>query len=303
MNIQASGVLVVNKPSGPSSHDVVAQARRLFGTRTIGHAGTLDPMASGVLLLLVEEATKLSALLTLEEKSYRATVRFGSTTDSDDAQGIPIDVRPVVRGWLTCFQLETALDFERNRREQVPPRVSAIKQDGVRAYKKHRRGESVDIPARPVRVHELLVLAQSDDEVTLSLSVSKGYYVRSLARDLGARLGMPAHLAALCRTSSGCFKLAEASPWPTTVIPQLLDLTRVVKRTMPTRQLTSEGVLRARWGQQLRPEHFHDGSDNNISFDESVTAAWLAEDDSLVALGCTETDGTSRVVRGFGCQR
>ncbi len=295
-----SGLLVVNKPSGPTSHDIVAQARRLFGTRAIGHAGTLDPMASGVLLLLIEEATKLSSALTLENKSYRATVRFGVTTDSDDALGIPITSRPITPGWLSVEQLEIALDTERNRIEQIPPRISAIKQDGVTAYRRHRRGESVETPARKVIVHNLSVLGSSDEQVTLELSVSKGYYVRALARDLGSSLGMPAHLSALCRTTSGCFRLEEATDWPCSKIPTLLSLSEVVQRVMPIRVLTAEGARRALLGQPLVAEHFSSGSsDGRDNAATDTAAAWLDDASTLIALGRTGPDGIARVIRGF----
>jgi tRNA pseudouridine55 synthase len=294
-----SGLLVVNKPSGPTSHDIVAQARRLFGTRAIGHAGTLDPMATGVLLLLVEEATKLSAALTLDSKSYLATIRFGLATDSDDALGLPINTCPIVPGWLTNQRLETALTAERDRFEQIPPRVSAIKLDGVTAYRKHRRGEAIELPARNVRIHDLTILAWSDEQVMLHLSVSKGYYVRALARDLGITLDMPAHLCALCRTTSGCFRLEEATDWPCAEVPRLLSMTEVVQRVMPTRTLTAEGVRRARLGQILGAEHFAYRADPVCDNGSLATTAWLDETESLVALGRAEPDGTARVIRGF----
>src|SRR5512142_1775981 len=146
------GVLVVDKPSGPTSHDLVSQARRYFCRRDIGHAGTLDPMASGVLLLLVGEATKLSSALTLDRKSYRASIRFGSAMDTDDAMGTPVATKPIVPGWLDLERLEGILELERHRQEQIPPQVSAIKQDGVAAYRRQRRGECVTLAARNVEV-------------------------------------------------------------------------------------------------------------------------------------------------------
>lgn len=292
-----SGLLVVDKPSGPTSHDIVAQARRVLRTRSIGHAGTLDPMASGVLLLLVEEATKLSSALTLEQKSYLATVRFGMMTDTDDAMGHAVETCPIVPGWLTRERLEAALAVERARVEQLPPRVSAIKQDGIAAYRRHRRGELVEVPARNVRVHALDVLAWSDDQVTLELLVSKGYYVRALARDLGHALGVPAHLAALRRTSSGCFRLEEATVWPSSSPLRLLSLSEVVTRVMPTRMLTSEGVRRARLGQCLTAEDF---VDNDVAAAHSdATTGWFDENRTLIALGRADGDGNARVIRGF----
>jgi tRNA pseudouridine55 synthase len=294
-----SGVLIVNKPSGPTSHDIVAAARRLFKTRSVGHAGTLDPMASGVLLLLIEEGTKLSSALALEKKSYRARIHFGVATDSDDALGVPIETARVAKGWLDRERLEAALASERTRVEQIPPRVSAIKQDGVTAYRRHRRGESVDLPARKVCVHDLSVIDTSDEYIELSLSVSKGYYVRALARDLGMSLSMPAHLSALCRTSSGCFRLEEAVDWPQSEIPPLLPLADVVRRTLPTMVLTGEGARRARLGQRLLAEHFLSREKSSRVPDDSLAVGWLDESGTLVALGRTEPDGASRVTRGF----
>jgi tRNA pseudouridine55 synthase len=299
MMSRSSGVLVVNKPSGPTSHDIVAQARRLFKTRVVGHAGTLDPMASGVLLLLVEEATKLSSALTLATKAYRATIHFGIGTDTDDALGTPITSAKITRGWLDPERLYAALAIERLRTEQFPPRVSAIKQDGVAAYRRHRRGESVELLARTVCVHDLNVVQASDDCITLALSVSKGYYVRALARDLGQTLSMPAHLSALCRTSSGCFDLREAIDWPCSSVPTLLSLTEVARRVLPTRVLNSDGLRRARLGQSLLPEHFVCDGEASSGADFQVLMAYLDESESLVALGRTEPDGTARVVRGF----
>jgi tRNA pseudouridine55 synthase len=298
--------LVVNKPSGPSSHDIVAQARRLFKTRTIGHAGTLDPMASGVLLLLVEEATKLSSALTLERKSYRAIVRFGFGTDTDDALGAPTEYGNWFSGWLQPSQLERALEQERCRTAQLPPRVSAIKQGGVTAYRRHRRGEVVELLPRTVKVHELSVVSVNDDRVELMLSVSKGYYVRSLARDLGLALSMPAHLSSLCRTSSGCFGLDEATDWPCVSAPSLMPLTRVVERAMPTRVLTEDGARRAKLGQRLSAADFAPSCLAVTTQDASLAqpladalTAWLDPSGRLVALGRTEADGTPRVARGF----
>lgn len=321
MSRAPSGVAVVNKPSGPTSHDIVAQARRLFGTRAVGHAGTLDPMASGVLLLLLGEATKLSSALSLDRKSYRATIRFGMATDSDDALGAPTNCTPVTPGWLAPDRLERALESERQRVEQLPPAVSAIKQGGVPAYRRQRRGETVALAPRTVQVFDLNLLSASDDSVDLSLSVSKGYYVRALARDLGDRLSMPAHLSALCRTSSGCFDLQEAADWPRSSHPHLLSLGEVVRRSMPTRILCAQGVHRARLGQLLLREHFADQSpdagtfhgqtsneilarDGEAGLTELTDAAgplcaWLDEAGDLVALGRTFADGSSRVARGF----
>src|SRR5690606_27846030 len=173
------GVLVVDKPGGMTSHDVVARARRLFGTRAVGHAGTLDPMATGVLVLLFGEACKLSAYLTGQDKTYSAGVRFGSATDSLDADGRVTEERTLPAGWLARETLDRALAVERARTLQVPPAVSAISEGGRRAYQRVRAGETVELAPRPVRVARLELLEWSDAGVDVELEVSKGYYVRA----------------------------------------------------------------------------------------------------------------------------
>jgi tRNA pseudouridine55 synthase len=303
-------VLVIDKPTGPTSHDIVAQARRYFGTRRIGHAGTLDPMASGVLLILVGEATKLSNALTLERKSYEATVRFGISTDSDDAQGQVLSTVELGPEWLDDAALARALDVERARVRQIPPVVTAIKTDGVAAYRRHRQGQLVEVAPRDVSVIALDVLGRGTDTVRLSLTVSKGYYVRALARDLGQTLGVPAHLSALRRTSSGEFRLEEAVSWPPTTIPTLLSREDAVRRTLPCLRLTEEGVARARVGKTLDATHVErldDGASTPLSeHDEptvaipsEVLSAWLDPRGALIALGRFDATGQGRVERGF----
>jgi len=225
MSETVHGVLVVDKPGGMTSHDVVARARRLFGTRAVGHAGTLDPMATGVLVLLFGEACKLSAYLTGQDKTYSAGVRFGSATDSLDADGRVTEERTLPAGWLARETLDRALAVERARTLQVPPAVSAISEGGRRAYQRVRAGETVELAPRPVRVARLELLEWSDAGVDVELEVSKGYYVRAFARDLGATLGVPAHLGRLRRLTSGafslrCIPLAATRAPPSAVAPR-----------------------------------------------------------------------------------
>jgi tRNA pseudouridine55 synthase len=286
------GLVVVDKPAGMTSHAVVAAARRALGTRAIGHAGTLDPMATGVLLLLVDEATKLSAYLSLETKAYAAEIRFGSTTDTLDADGRVTETRPVAPGALSAANVEAALALERDRLEQVPPAVSAIQIGGERAHRLVRRGESPVLPPRPVRVEELVLRALGEDSLSVELAVSKGYYVRSLARDLGERLGAPAHLTALRRTRSGAFTLAEAVPWPLARDAPLLPVADVARRALTAVALTEVGAGRARLGQALASEHFITPPP------AEGPAAWLDADGELVAIGAAR-DGSQRVLRGF----
>ncbi|MBB6626494.1 tRNA pseudouridine(55) synthase TruB [Nocardioides sp. KIGAM211] len=208
----ASGLVVVDKAAGMTSHDVVARVRRLAGTRKVGHAGTLDPMATGVLVLGVNRATRLLGHLMLTEKGYAATVRLGEATTTDDAEGETTAVVPAAG--LDEAAVRAAFAEQVGAIEQVPTAVSAIKVDGKRAYQRVRDGEDVVLKARPVTVHELTV----DDvrpvgdhlDVDITLRCSSGTYVRAIARDVGARLGVGGHLTALRRTAVGPYALAGA---------------------------------------------------------------------------------------------
>ncbi|MBK6530706.1 MAG: tRNA pseudouridine(55) synthase TruB [Deltaproteobacteria bacterium] len=206
------GVLRVDKPRGPTSHDLVAAARRALGQREVGHAGTLDPMATGVLVLMLGEATKLSAHLSADDKAYEATVSFGAETDSLDADGEVVARAPEGTAAPTHKAIEHALAAMHGTISQVPPVVSAIKVDGEAMHARVRRGEVVVPEAREVVLREAVVTSVSADpaQCTLSLSVSKGFYVRSLARDLALALGTRGHLTALRRTRSGAFTLDGA---------------------------------------------------------------------------------------------
>ncbi|MDQ2707343.1 MAG: tRNA pseudouridine(55) synthase TruB [Actinomycetota bacterium] len=207
-----SGLVVVDKPAGLTSHDVVGRLRRLLGTRKIGHAGTLDPMATGVLVLGVERATRLLGHLALDTKAYAATIRLGSTTSTDDAEGellAAADAAGVTEDAVRSGMAALTGDIE-----QVPSTVSAIKVDGKRAYARARAGEDVVLAARPVTVSELSLTGARPDGPYLDLDVrvecSSGTYVRALARDLGAGLGVGGHLTALRRTRVGPFHLDKA---------------------------------------------------------------------------------------------
>jgi tRNA pseudouridine55 synthase len=206
------GLVVVDKPAGLTSHDVVARVRRLAGTRKVGHAGTLDPMATGVLVLGVERATRLLGHLMLTDKAYDATVRLGVSTVTDDAEGEVVSTTPA--GGLDEATVREALAGFTGDLLQVPTAVSAIKVDGKRAYQRVREGEQVELTARPVTVHELVVhdvRAEGDVvDVDLSLRCTSGTYVRAIARDAGARLGVGGHLTALRRTAVGPYGLDVA---------------------------------------------------------------------------------------------
>ena len=300
-----NGVLVIDKPVGPTSHDLVAQARRYFRTKRVGHAGTLDPMASGVLLLLLGEGTKLSQALTLEKKSYQAVVTFGTSTDSDDATGKVLASVELAPGELTLDRLNAAIASERAISTQLPPVVSAIKHDGQAAYARHRKGQTVSLVPRDVRVFELTILEHSPLAVTLALTVSKGYYVRALARDLGQRLGVPAHLSSLRRTESGDFSLNEAVSWPPSARPNLLSLEDTVRRILPCLTLTEEGTDRARVGKTLSANHvsLSGSAGEPLELHPLVPTAWLSSCGRLIALGQFDEDGQGSVLRGFSCNQ
>jgi tRNA pseudouridine55 synthase len=210
------GLLVVDKPAGWTSHDVVGRARRLCATRKVGHAGTLDPMATGVLVLGIGRATRLLTFLVGCDKDYTATIRLGQATITDDAEGEVTAIAPA--DGVTPERLATAVADLTGELQQVPSSVSAIKVNGERSYHRVRAGEEVDLPARPVTVSRFDVLAtRAGDvdgipvlDVDVEVTVSSGTYVRALARDLGAALGVGGHLTALRRTRVGAFTLPEA---------------------------------------------------------------------------------------------
>ncbi|MGA5536626.1 tRNA pseudouridine(55) synthase TruB [Mycolicibacterium nivoides] len=207
-----AGLVIVDKPAGMTSHDVVGRCRRLFGTRKVGHAGTLDPMATGVLVVGIERATKILGLLTATDKSYAATIRLGQTTTTEDAEGEVLQT--VSAAHVTDDQIEDAVAALRGEIEQVPSAVSAIKVDGQRAYKLAREGQTVELAARPVHIGRFDVLAvrRVDHFVDVDVDVdcSSGTYIRALARDVGTALAVGGHLTALRRTKVGRYGLDEA---------------------------------------------------------------------------------------------
>ena len=208
-----TGLLVVDKPGGMTSHDVVARVRRLAGTRKVGHAGTLDPMATGVLVLGLGRATRLLGHLVLTEKAYDATIRLGVATTTDDAEGEELS-RSATAEELAEGDVREALAALVGDIQQRPSAVSAIKVDGKRAYQRVRDGEDVVLPARSVTIHEIAPRAVRRGpgvlDVDVSVRCSSGTYVRAIARDTGERLGVGGHLTALRRTAVGGFDLAVA---------------------------------------------------------------------------------------------
>jgi tRNA pseudouridine55 synthase len=228
------GVLVVDKPSGMTSHDVVDEVRRVLGTRKVGHGGTLDPDATGVLVVGIGKATRLLSYAQAVPKRYLATVRFGITTTTQDASGEVLERREAV---VTPEAVTVELRMFVGEIEQVPPMVSAVKIGGERLYRKARRGEDVERPARRVRVYaaDLLSFREgTQPEADVDVRCSAGTYIRTLAHDLGERLGCGAHLVSLRRTEAGGFEPADACALtdvgPERILP-MLDVVRALPQT------------------------------------------------------------------------
>jgi len=203
-----NGILIVDKPANLTSHDVVAKVRRAARQKKVGHAGTLDPMATGVLLLALGKATRTIEYLTLQDKTYEAVVQLGAVTDTYDAEGKV--VRQHEGALPTREQVEASLSLFRGDILQKPPIFSAIKKGGEALYKKARRGEQVEIKARPITIYELTLTGWHATEFSLHVHCSKGTYIRSLAYDIGEHLAVGAHLKQLRRTASGMFTLDHA---------------------------------------------------------------------------------------------
>ena len=202
-----SGILLLDKPSGPTSHDMVMVVRRGAGQKQVGHAGTLDPLATGLLVICLGAATRLSDYMRGKNKRYRARVRLGQTTNTYDADG---EITATSDAIPDRAAVEAALVKFRGPIQQRPPAFSAIKRGGKKAYELARAGEAVELEARPVEIYSLELLEWEPPEFTLDALCSAGTYVRSLAHDLGQNLGCGAHLTALRRTASGNFQLSEA---------------------------------------------------------------------------------------------
>jgi len=273
MTDPSGGLLVVDKPEGWTSHDVVARVRRLCGTRRVGHAGTLDPMATGVLVLGVERGTKLLTFLVGCDKSYAATIRLGMSTLTDDAEGETTDARGVDDVPALEAALPAVVSGLTGDIEQVPSAVSAIKVNGVRSYTRVRQGDTVELAARPVTVSRFSVLAVRPRQATVEVGphldvvdvdvevdVSSGTYVRALARDLGAALGVGGHLTALCRTRVGGFGLDLAVPLDELAarveregpdgIP-LVPIAEAARAQLPVHEVSVEEAVRLGYGQRI----------------------------------------------------
>ena len=271
------GLVVVDKPAGLTSHDVVARVRRLAGTRKVGHAGTLDPMATGVLVVGVDRATRLLGHLLVTDKVYDATIRLGASTTTDDAEGEVLSTAPTDD--VTENDLLEALGGLVGEIEQVPSAVSAIKVDGRRAYDRVRAGEQVELPARPVRVdsievHSIAASGAGHLDVVVSVRCSSGTYIRAIARDLGAQLGTGGHLTVLRRTAVGVFDITSAR-----TLEQLTDGFSVIpiadaaRASFSSIDLDEAAAADVRFGRKLA-----------ITLDAPAPVALFAPDGQFLAL-------------------
>jgi tRNA pseudouridine55 synthase len=288
----ASGLVIVDKPSGWTSHDVVARIRRLVGTRRVGHAGTLDPMATGVLVVGIEKATRLLGHLALTEKEYLATIRLGQATDTGDAGGTVVSAAPA--GGLTLAQVRAAAASLTGEIQQVPPAVSAVKVGGRRAYQLAREGRAPVLDARAVTVHEFTVSdprpAGPDGcllDVAAAVRCSSGTYVRALARDLGESLGVGGHLTMLRRTRVGPYRLGDARTMEELAADlRVMPLAEAAAAAFPVRPLT-----------EAETRGLSHGASLNAAGSAGPVAA-LAPDGTLIAL-VEERDGRARPLAVF----
>jgi tRNA pseudouridine55 synthase len=273
------GLVIVDKPAGMTSHDVVSRMRRIAGTRRVGHAGTLDPMATGVLVLGVERATRLLGHLALTRKTYDATIRLGQSTITDDAEG-EVTATASASG-VTDADIAAVVATLTGDIAQVPSSVSAIKVDGKRSYARVRSGEDVELAARPVTVYRFEVLERRPgpgETVDLDVTVecSSGTYIRALARDLGAALGVGGHLTALRRTRVGPFGLGAARSLEALAEdPVVYPLSAAVATAFPRRDVTADEAARLARGGRL-PAGGHEGPYGVFGPDGEVVA--LVED-------------------------
>ncbi|MEN9739746.1 MAG: hypothetical protein RLZ72_12 [Actinomycetota bacterium] len=286
-----SGIIVVDKPQGPSSHSVVSIARRALGTRKIGHAGTLDPMATGVLVLGVNSATRLLTFLVGADKTYAATIRLGSATVTDDAEGETISVADHAQvSAITDEQVLAGIAKLTGVIEQRPSAVSAIKVDGQRAYDRVRAGEDVELAARQVTVSRFDVAdtRRGDGFIDLDVVVdcSSGTYIRALARDLGTDLAVGGHLTALRRTRVGSFVLGAAVTPDDIAESGIIPSAAVARTLFPVWELTADEERDIRHGKRITTN----------TPDEKLIAA--IRDDVLVAIVSVKK-GVARVETGF----
>jgi len=291
-----SGLLIVDKPAGLTSHDVVSRVRKLAGTRRVGHAGTLDPMATGVLVVGVEKATRLLGHLALTQKEYHGTVRLGQRTDSDDADGEILAQVPATD--VTPAALRAAAAALTGEIQQVPPGISAIKVAGQRAYRLTRDGAPPDLPPRPVTITSLEVVALrrvSDErgdllDADIEVTCSSGTYIRAIARDLGAALGVGGHLTALRRTRVGPYLVSDAATLEElSASLSVIPLAQAAAAAFARRDLTADEARLVGHGGRL-------AAAGPVGAAGPVAA--FGPDGSLIAL-LTEEDGQARPLAVF----
>lgn len=259
-----SGLVLIDKPQGWTSHDVVAKLRSIAGTRRVGHAGTLDPMATGLLLIGINSATKLITFLVGEDKTYFATIRLGASTVTDDKESEFVSVAEPARvREISATEIETAISKLRGKIQQVPSSVSAIKVDGQRAYAKVRSGDEVSLAARTVTISRFEILSEPKIvevdgatfiDVDVVVDCSSGTYIRALARDLGVALGVGGHLTALRRTRIGAYSVDQAQSLEGLSPENLnvLNISEAAKQQFHVRELNEQDVTDLRHGKRLK---------------------------------------------------
>jgi tRNA pseudouridine55 synthase len=273
-----SGVLVLDKPVGLTSHDVVQIIRRGTGIRRAGHTGTLDPRASGVLVVLVGPAVRLSEYVSASDKRYQATIRLGASTDTYDSEGVVTSSADV--GDITEEQFDEILQRFVGQIEQVPPPYSAVKVKGRKAYEMARKGEEVDLEPRTIEVYSLEVLEWAPPEAVIDVYCSSGTYVRSLAHDLGRDLGTGAHLIGLRRTKSGRFTLRDAVPLRR--LQEAFDAGNWYRFLIPAAEALSDWPMVELNADQV--ELIRHGHRIPVEADEKGWARGVSEQGDLVAL-------------------
>lgn len=301
-----SGILLVDKQRGPTSHDLVRWARRVFGTRSVGHAGTLDPMATGVLVLLIDQGTKLAPYLSADDKIYEAEVELGKETDTLDAHGEVIREGPLPAD-LSVEIVEAALRSFGEGYLQTAPLISAIKIGGKSSMQRVREGEIVEAKRREVLIRELRLLELNGARLKLHVDVGKGFYVRSLARDLGERLGAPAHLSGLRRIRSGAFDVSECvsgdalyaafkdESLRAAIRERALDLVEAA-RALPRVDLNEEGALDVMHGRATL------GYQGISELPQGEPLRFIDPSGALRAIGEADKEGKLRVLRGFNLE-
>lgn len=268
MNAQ-HGFVVIDKPSGITSHDVVGKLRRILGTKRVGHAGTLDPMATGVLVLGINNATKFLQYITEGKKSYLATIRLGQATTTDDKEGEVLSTTSTAA--ISDAQIKDVLKKQVGKIMQVPSKVSAIKIAGERAYDLVRQGKSVDIPPREIEIFalEVLDIRRSDFiDIDIDVTCSAGTYIRAIARDLGEELKVGGHLTALRRTSVAPFTLSDCTSIES---PEINPLPNAITKLLPSRNIDVTEMAELKFGRALAKSDFS-GIGVAISPDGQVAA-------------------------------